>query len=336
MRDIRKTETPTMKIASIGCILAAVLCTSATHAGSIPGDNFPDRPIRIVVGFSPGGGTDTIARIIAQKLGPRVGQSIVVDNRPGAGGAMASEYTAKAAPDGYTILIVSSSLTISPNFQKQSFDPVKDFSPITEVSSAPLLLVVNPKVPADSVQQLLALARAHPGKLNYASAGIGSGLHIAGELFKSMAHVDITHVPYKGAVSVSDLLAGTVQMSFSGIPQTIQSVKAGQLRALAVTSARRSPFLPDIPTIAESGVPGYDYEQWYGVLAPAGVPQARLDYLSSEIRGVLADPQVKKQLALEGHEVQATTPAQFARLIADEMKKWKELVRTAGIETTAQ
>jgi tripartite-type tricarboxylate transporter receptor subunit TctC len=322
-----------MKLATLGRMLAAALFTAAAHAGPIPGDDFPSRPIRFVVGFSPGGGTDTVARIIAQKLGSSLGQPIVVDNRPGAGGAMASEFAAKSEPDGYTILFISSSFTIAPNFQKLSFDPVKDFSPVTLVSSAPLLLVVNPKVPANSVQQLLAQAKEHPGKLNYASAGIGSGLHIAGELFKSMAHVDIVHVPYKGAVGVSDLLAGTVQMSFAGIPQTIQQVKAGQLVALAVTSAKRSPFLPDIPTIAESGVPGYDMESWYGVVAPAGVPKARLEFLSAEIRRALADPKIKEQLAREGHEVRATSPKEFADLIDSEMKKWADLVRTAGIET---
>jgi tripartite-type tricarboxylate transporter receptor subunit TctC len=334
MRDNRKKRRRhIMKIATIGRILAAVLFTAAAHAGPIPGDDFPSRPIRFVVGFSPGGGTDTVARIMAQKLGATLGQSIVVDNRPGAGGAMASEYVAKSAPDGYTILFVSSSFTIAPNFQKLSFDPIKDFSPVSLVSSAPLLLVVNPKVPVNSVQQLLDMAKARPGKLNYASAGIGSGLHIAGELFKSLAHVDIVHVPYKGAVGISDLLAGTVQMSFAGIPQTIQSVKAGQLRALAVTSAKRSPFLPDIPTIAESGVPGYDMESWYGVVAPAGLPKARLEFLSAAIRRAASDPQIKEQLAREGHEVRGSSPEQFADLIGTEMKKWSELVRTSGIET---
>jgi tripartite-type tricarboxylate transporter receptor subunit TctC len=294
-------------------------------------DSYPDHPIHFVVGFSPGGDTDIVARVLARKITEKTGQSIVVDNRPGAGGAIASQYVAQAKPDGYTILFASSSFTIAPNFQALQFDPIKSFTPITQASAAPLLLVVNPKLPVHSVQELIAMAKKDPGKLSYASAGVGSGLQIAGELFKSTAHVDILHIPFKGAENVTSVIAGTVPISFAGIPQTIQAVKGGQLRALAVTSATRSPALPDVPTIAESGVPGYDMSSWYGVLAPAGTPAARVDRLYGELKTALADPEVKKQLANVGQEARATSPPVFAAYIQSELKKWHDLVQSSGI-----
>jgi tripartite-type tricarboxylate transporter receptor subunit TctC len=294
-------------------------------------DSYPDHPIHFVVGFSPGGDTDIVARLLARKITEKTGQSIVVDNRPGAGGAIASQYVAQAKPDGYTILVASSSFTIAPNFQTLQFDPVKSFTPIAQATAAPLLLVVNPKLPVHSVQELIAMAKKDPGKLSYASAGVGSGLQIAGELFKSMAHVDIQHVPFRGAENITSVIAGTVPISFAGIPQTIQAVKGGQLRALAVTSATRSPALPDVPTIAESGVPGYDMSSWYGVLAPAGTPAARVDRLASELKSALADPEVKKQLANVGQQARATSPQEFATYIQSELKRWHDLVQSTGI-----
>ena len=313
-------------------LLSGIFLATAAQSATTPTDNYPDKPIRFVVGFSPGGGTDTVARVLAQKVSASLGQPIVVENRVGAGGALASETVARAAPDGYTVLFVSASFTIAPSFETLRFDPVKDFSPITLVSSAPYLVVVNPSVQANSVKELISLAKANPGKLNYASAGVGSGLHLAGELFKSMADVNIMHVPYKGAVAISDLISGTVQLSFAGIPQTIQQVKAGRLRALAVTSSSRSPILPEIPTIAESGVAGYEMVSWYGVLAPAGVPKNRIDLLSTEIRRALAEPAVREQLAREGHETRGTSPKEFSDFIKKDLEKWGQLVRSGGIE----
>ncbi|WP_233836889.1 Bug family tripartite tricarboxylate transporter substrate binding protein [Paraburkholderia sp. ZP32-5] len=316
--------------ALIGGLTGLLLSVQAIPVAA-QNDSYPDHPIHFVVGFSPGGDTDIVARVLARKITEKTGQSIVVDNRPGAGGAIASQYVAQAKPDGYTILFASSSFTIAPNFQTLQFDPVKSFTPITQATAAPLLLVVNPKLPVHSVQELIAMATKEPGKLSYASAGVGSGLQIAGELFKSMAHVNIQHIPFKGAENITSVIAGVVPISFAGIPQTIQAVKGGQLRALAVTSATRSPTLPDVPTIAESGVPGYDMSSWYGVLAPAGTPQARVDRLYGELKTALADPEVKKQLANVGQEARATSPQEFATYIQSELKKWHDLVQSAGI-----
>jgi tripartite-type tricarboxylate transporter receptor subunit TctC len=322
-----------MRAALTSCLMPALFLAAAAQAGTPQVQDYPNKPIRFVVGFSPGGGTDTVARILAQKIGTAWGQSIVVDNRPGAGGVIASELVAKAAPDGYTILFVSASFTITPSLQNSlPFDPLKDFSPVSLASSAPYLLVVHPSVKAYSVKDLISLAKAQPGKLNYASAGIGSGLHLAGELFKSMANVDIVHVPYKGAVGITDLLAGAVQLSFAGIPQTIHHVKAGRLRALAVTSSRRAAAAPEVPTIAESGVPGYEMDSWYGVLAPARVPKSRTEFLSAAIRRTLEDPDVKEKLAREGHETRGTSPGEFSDFIKKELAQWSHVVRNAGIK----
>ena len=239
----------------------------------------------------------------------------------------------RSAPDGYTLLCASSSFSIIPSLNRElNYNPLKDFAPVTLMTSAPYLLVLHPAVPAQSVKELIALAKAQPGKLNYASAGAGSTLHLAGELFKSLAGVDIVHVPYKGATGITDLIAGAVQLSFAGVPQTLPHVKAGRLKALAVTTARRATVVPELPTIAEAGVPGYDVDPWYGVIAPAGAPRAIIEQLNTAFARALNAPDVKEKFMLQGLEPRASTPAEFSSLVEKEIAKWSKVVRDAGIK----
>jgi tripartite-type tricarboxylate transporter receptor subunit TctC len=295
--------------------------------------NYPVKPIRFVVGFTPGGGSDTVARLIALKLGETWPQPLVVDNRPGAGGNLAIELVARSAADGYTILCATASFSIIPALYRQlSYSPTGDFAPVTLASSAPYALVLHPSVPAQSVKDLIALAKARPGKLNYASAGSGSTLHLAGELFKSLAGVDIVHVPYKGPNGITDLIAGAVQLSFAGLPQTLPHVKAGRLKALAVTTLRRATAVPELPTIAEAGVPNYEVEPWYGVIAPAATPRAIVERLSAAINRATAAPDIREKFMLQGLEPRGGTPAEFASLIRNEIAKWTKVVRDAGIK----
>ena len=266
---------PSSAAASAG-LLALLLALSGGAAE--PG--YPSKPIRMLVGFSPGGGTDVAARITGRKLSETWGQQIIVDNRAGAGGLVAFELTAKANPDGYTLLATSPSFAIQPGISaKLPFDPIRDFAPITQASSAPYLLVLHPGVEAKSVKELIGLAKANPGKLNYASGGIGSAQHLTAELFRLMAGINIVHVPYKGAVSVPDVIAGRIQMLFSGVPQALNHVQAGRLRALAVTTPARSSAVPDVPTVAEAGVPGFAVTVWYGILATGRTPGPIIDKL---------------------------------------------------------
>jgi tripartite-type tricarboxylate transporter receptor subunit TctC len=319
------------KYAALALPFAIARATCADAAD--PAAAYPAKPIRFIVGFTPGGTSDVVARLLAQKLAETWTQPLVVDNRPGAGGNLAVEIVARSAPDGYTLLCASSSFSIIPSLIRNlSYSPTRDFAPVTLMSSAPYLLVLHPAVPAQSVKELIALAKAQPGKLNYASAGAGSTLHLAGELFKSLAGVDIVHVPYKGATGVTDLIAGAVQLSFAGLPQTLPHVKAGRLKALAVTTARRAAALPDLPTIAEAGVPGYEVDPWYGVIAPAGTPRAIIEQLNTAFARALAAPDVKEKFMLQGLEPRATTPAEFAALIEKEIAKWAKVVRDAGIK----
>ncbi|MGE5526651.1 MAG: tripartite tricarboxylate transporter substrate binding protein, partial [Rhodospirillaceae bacterium] len=305
-------------------ITAMVLatCPLVTSAADMP-QAYPTKPLRFVVGFAPGGGTDTVARILAQKLGEAFGQSVVVDNRAGAGGNIANALVATAPADGYTILFVSASFAIHPSlYRKLPYDPAKDFTPVSLASSSPYLLALHPSVPVRSVRDLIAFAKSQPGKLNYASAGAGSTLHLAAELFKSMAGVDIVHVPYKGANGITDLIAGAVQLTFAGLPQTLPHVKAGRLHGLAVTTSQRAAAIPELPTIAEAGVPGYEVDSWYGVLEPAGTLPARVEKLSGAIRSALREPDVKAKFAAQGLEPRGTSPGDFGAYIAREMPKW--------------
>ena len=311
------------------CVAGALAAATPALAAEL----YPAKPVRFIVGFTPGGGSDMVARLLGQKLGEAWGQPVVVDNRPGAGGNLATELVVKSAADAYTVLIASSSFTIQPAlYANLSYRPVADFAPVVLASSSPYLLVVHPAVAAQSVKELIALAKAQPGKLNYASAGAGSALHLASELFKSMAGVDIVHVPYKGTNGIPDLIAGAVQMTIAGPPQTLTHVRAGRLRALAVTSSKRAGVAPQLPTIAEAGVPGYEVEAWYGALVPAATPRARVDQLAAAINRALASGDLREKLALQGLDPRGGSPAEFATVIRDDIAKWGRVVRDAGIK----
>jgi tripartite-type tricarboxylate transporter receptor subunit TctC len=297
---------------------------------------YPDKPIRFVLPFAPGGGADISARVVAARLTERVGQQVVVDNRPGAGGNLGTELVARATPDGYTLLWATSSYGANPALYKLTYDPVTGFEPVILVTQQPFLVVVNPQVPAKTVKELVAYAKANPGKLNYSSSGVGGIQHLATELFKSMAGVDIVHVPYKGGASTqTDLISNQIQMEFGTILSTLPLVKNGQMRVLAVTTSVRSPALPDTPTLAEAGVPGYAVSGWYGVFAPARTPETIVDKLNKDIVAVLQLPEVRQRFASDGSMVAASTPAQFTEFVRQDVAKWKKLVQTANIQLDA-
>ena len=312
---------------------AAALLSPCTATAQSPAEAYPARPVRVIVGLAPGGGTDIQTRLFAQKLSESFGRPVVVENRTGAGGTLAYAQVAKAPPDGYTLLGVAGGYTITPSvYTKLPYDPVKDFAPISLVAQAPFLLLTHPSLPARSVKDLLALARAKPGMLDCASAGHGTSTHMAFELFKAMAGVNITHIPYKGTgQSLVDTMAGQVHMLFGNVLSSLTHVRAGRLRALAVTTARRSTVLPDLPTIAESGVPGYENSTWHGWLAPAGTPPAILTRLNAELVKSAKAPDVVERLAPDGGEAVGSTPEQFARYIASDMARWSKLVKEIGI-----
>ena len=312
--------------------LAATLAALTTHAPAAA-DAYPARPIRFVVAFPPGGGTDIIARSIAQKLAERIAQQVVVDNRPGAGGNIGTDIVAKSAPDGYTILMGSAGpLAINASlFAKMPFDPIKDLAPVTLAASTPNVLVVHPSLPARTVKELIALARSRPGEINFASSGHGTPAHLAGELFDSMAGVKLVHVPYKGAApALADLLGGQVQLMFSTMPPALPHVKDGKLRALAVTSRKRSPAAPELPTIDEAALPGFEAITWHGVVAPAGTPAAIIARLNREIVAILHLPEVVERLSGQGAEALGSTPEEFASYIKSESVKWAKVVRESG------
>ncbi len=294
---------------------------------------YPTKPIRIVVPFPPGGATDLLARDVAQKLTDAWGQSVIVDNRPGAGGNIGSELVAKAAPDGYTLEMgtVGTHAINASLYAKMPYDHVKDFVPIILVAGVPNVLVVNPSVPVNSVAELIAYAKANPGKLNFASSGAGTSIHLSGELFKVMAGVDVTHVPYKGsAPALQDLLGGQVQFMFDNLPPSLPHIKAGKLRALAVTSTTRAPALPDLPTMAESGLPGFEASSWFGLLAPAGTPPAIVAKINAEVAKWLATPEAREKLAKQGANAAGGTSEDFAKHIAAETAKWAKVVKASG------
>lgn len=294
---------------------------------------FPDKPIRMIVPFPPGGAVDALARQCAQKLSDILGQQVIIDNRGGSGGMLAADAVARSAPDGYTLFFANSaSLAISPNMNsKVPYDPVKSFEPIILVGSAPYILVVNPAVPVKTVGELIALAKAKPGQLNYASAGNGSGIHLTGELFKSMAGVDIVHVPYAGSgPALTDLLSNRVQLTYNPLEVVKPHIESGKLRALAITGATRLANLPDLPTIAESGLPGFEGGGWYAVLAPAGTPQPIVARLNAAVTQMLTDREFRPKLIASGVEPAGGTPQDLATYLASELKKWGEVIRKAG------
>jgi len=313
-------------------VLTCVALAAAGPVGLALAQGYPGKPIRIVVPFPPGGGTDIVARILTQKLSESFGANFVIDNRAGAGGSIGTEMVAKAPPDGYTLGIVSGSHAINPSlYSKLPFDAVRDFAPVTMLVSGPGLLVVHPSLPVKTVKELIALAKGKPGQLNYASAGNGTPPHLAGELFKSMAGVDMVHVPYKGNTpAFVDLISGQVSLSFPTIPSALPHVQAGRLRALAVTSRKRSAVMPQLPTIAESGLPGYDTSSWFGMLAPAGTPREIVRKLQQESAKVLQLRDVREKLLSQGLEPVGSTPEEFAATIESEIAKWAKVVKASG------
>ena len=323
---------------SKGNWLGAVFAVAATSiASEAPAqEKYPSKPVRVIVPFAPGGGADISARAISQKLTERLGQQFIVENRAGAGGNLGTEFAFKAPPDGYTLLLVSSSYGANPSLYKLPFDPVSGFEPITLVSQQPFIAVVHPSLPARTVKELIALARAKPGELSFASSGAGGIQHLALEYFKSAAGVNILHVPYKGGASAhTDLIAGYVQMTFGTILSTLNMVQTRQLRALAVTTAKRTSALPDTPTMIEAGVPGYVVTGWYAVLAPAKTSKEVTTLLNREIVALLQAVDVKERLAKEGSTVVASTPEQLTEHLRTEIAKWEKVTRAAGIRLEA-
>ena len=297
------------------------------------GQPYPNRTIRLVVPFPAGGTTDILARAASQKLTESLGQPVVVDNRPGAGGNIGADMVAKSAPDGYTLLMgtVGTHAINASLYSKMPYDHVKDFTPIVLVAGVPNVLVVNPSVPVNSVGDLIKLAQAKPGAINFASSGSGTSIHLSGELFKTMAHVDMTHVPYKGsAPALTDLIGGQVQVMFDNLPSSLAQIKAGKLRAVAVTSLKRAPALPDVPTISESGLPGFEASSWFGVLGPAGTPPSVVTRINSEINNWLQSPEARAQLLAQGAEAAGGTPENFASHIRAETEKWAKVVKASG------
>ncbi len=299
-------------------------------------EKYPAKVVRMVVPFAPGGGADISARTVAQKLSERLGQQFIVENRPGGGGNLGTEYVARAAPDGYTLLLVSSSYGANPSLYKLSFNPITGFEPITLVSQQPFIVVVHPSLPVKSVKELIALAKAKPGELSFASSGAGGIQHLALEFFKSTAGVDILHVPYKGGASAhTDLIAGYVHTTFGTILSTLNMVQARKLRALAVTTAQRTSALPDTPTMIEAGVPGYVVTGWYAVLAPSKTSRTLIALLNREMVALLQAADVKDRLAKEGSSVVASTPEELTEHLRTEIAKWEKVTRVAGIKLEA-
>jgi tripartite-type tricarboxylate transporter receptor subunit TctC len=307
-----------------------LLVAAATAAAQ----SYPTHPVRMIVPYAAGGASDVTARIVAAGLSERLKQQIVVENRTGAGGAIGAEAAAKAAPDGYTLLLGSASeIVMLPVVARIPFDPVRDFAPVAMVSDIALVLAVHPSLAAQSVQELIALAKSRPGAINYGSAGIGATSHLAMAMFNAMTGTQMVHVPYKGSVpATADLVAGHLQVGTPTLPAALPYVKSGQLRVLAVTSGRRWPTLPDVPTLAESGVPGYEMTLWTGLMAPAGTPQDVVTQLHRETVEVLATPQVREAIGRQGGEINTGGPAEFGALIRSDLAKWQRVVKQAGIK----
>jgi tripartite-type tricarboxylate transporter receptor subunit TctC len=330
-----------MKKSLLALFVAALAACSVFFGGPAlaqdkgAADNYPSRPIRLVVPFPPGGATDIITRSIAQKLSEQLGQSVVVDNKPGAGGSIGSDLVAKAAPDGYTILMATTSThSIGPALNpKLPYNPERDFAPVSLVATSPNLLVVTPTIPVNNLKEFIAYAKAHPGQLNYASSGTGTIVHLSGELFKSMTGLDMVHVPYKGtALAIPDLINGQVTMIFDNIVSAMPQVKSGKVKVLAISSAKRSSLVPDVPTMAEAGLPGYTSDTYFGVFAPPGTPKEIVDRLSRELAKAVNAPDVKERLAGQGAEAVGGSPADLAQAVRADAEKWGKVIKNAGVK----
>jgi tripartite-type tricarboxylate transporter receptor subunit TctC len=323
-----KAAPRTLRVLSIAIAVASV--------GAAPGvraQGFPAKPIRIISPFAPGGGNDVICRIIAPRLAETVKQQVLVDNRPGANGIVGTEAAARATPDGYTIVLIPSGHAVNASlYSKLPYDSVRDFTTISLVGSSPLVVAMHPSVPTKNIRALIALAKARPGELTYGSAGVGSSGHLAGALFETLTGTKMVHVPYKGmGLVVTDLMGGQVSLTFGTSASIMPQVRAGRLRALATTGAERSPALPDIPTVAQSGVPGYEASLWYGFVGPARMPADVVERLNAAIVGVLRQPAVRERLAEVGVDTRSSTPDEFARLLVSDLERWAKVVQRAGV-----
>jgi tripartite-type tricarboxylate transporter receptor subunit TctC len=308
------------------------LCAAPTVLRAEAADTYPSRPIRFIVPFPPGGGNDIVGRLMAAKLGEGLGQQVVVDNRGGAGGTIGTDITAKAPPDGYTVLVNNISLAVNHTlFTKLPYDTLKDLAPVALIGRQPNMLVVYPGFAAKSLRELIDVARAKPGELNYGSGGTGTASHLATEMLKLMTRIDIVHVPYKGlGPALTDLMGGRVQLIISTMASALPQMKAGKLRPLAVTTARRSAFFPEVPTMSEAGVKGYEFSTWYGLLVPAGTPKTAIARLNAETGKALATAAVKDQFAAQGLEPSLSTPEEFAAYLKSEVQKWGQVVKASG------
>ena len=314
--------------------LLASLFILLSSSAALAQEPYPSKPLRFILPFPPGGGTDILGRLIAERLAASLGQPVVTENRGGAGGNVGAEAAARAAPDGYTIVLVAPSLAISPSlYSKLNYDPVKDFAPVSLVAQVPNVMITHPSVPAQTLQEFIALAKSKPGGMNFGSGGSGTSNHLAGELFNLAAGVKLVHVPYKGVnLAMNGALAGEVQLVFIGIPVPAPNIKAGRLRALAVLARERSPALPEVPTAEEAGLPNFDVTTWYGILVPAGTPRPIIMRLNSELGKIMHSPEMKERLAGMGTETMTSTPEEFAAYIRQEIAKWGDVVRKAGLK----
>jgi tripartite-type tricarboxylate transporter receptor subunit TctC len=313
---------------------AALLATSlllALMSGAAA--EYPDRPVRLIIPFPPGGSNDVVGRLVANQLSEKLGHKVFVDNRGGAGGVLGTEAAANAAPDGYTLLVVSIAHAVNPALYKLNYDPIKSFAPVSIMATGPNVLAVNPTLPVKSVKELVALAKEKPGSIDYASAGVGSFQHLGGELFKLVAGVNLQHVPYKGGgPAMQDVIAGHVKVMFSSLVQTTPFIHSGQLRALGVGGAKRNPVLPDVPTIQEAGVPGYVADNWWGIVAPAGTPQPIIDRLYKDLQETLKSPELTAAFAREGAEAVTMSTAEFSSYMESEIAKWGKVIKEGNIK----
>jgi tripartite-type tricarboxylate transporter receptor subunit TctC len=312
----------------IARILALFLLSFAVHAQTA----YPTRPIKLIVPFPPGGSNDVVARGVAVQLSTRLSQPIVIENVGGAGGLIGTEMAAKAPPDGYTLILISVAFAFNPSMYKLPYDPASAFAPVGVLGAGPVVIAVTSKLPVNSLRDLLAMAKERPGQLNYATAGIGSFQHLASELFKQQAGLDIVHVPFKGGgPAMMDVIAGNTQIAVGSLVQMLPQIKGGKLKALGVGSAKRIPALPDVPTISEAGVPGYEVTNWWGIAAPAGTPRPVIEKLHRELSAVVASSETQKRFEAEGADPLQMTPEEFGRFIAQETAKWSKVVKDAGI-----
>ena len=314
-------------------VTLAIIVASGWLAPAAAQQPYPVKPIRIISPFAPGGGNDVLCRTVAPKLAENLKQQVLVENRPGANGIIGTEAAARSAPDGYTIILIPSGHAVNATlYRKLPYDSIRDFTPITLVGSSPLVLAVHPSVPAKNVKELAALAKVRPGQFTYGSAGVGSSGHLAGALFETMTGTKLVHIPYKGmGLAVSDLIGGQVTLTFGTSLSVVPHVRSGKLRALATTGAQRSPALPDLPTVAESGIPGYEASLWYAFVGPARLPPEIVHRLNSEIVAVLGLPDVRERLASQGVDVRSSTPEELGRLLASDLERWAGVVQRAGV-----